>query len=448
MSVKELVHSAWHLLRARLSLSADKASDESIDRDIRAGVEMRGTNLWVLMLAILIASVGLNINSGAVIIGAMLISPLMGPIIGAGYGVGILDTQLIRRSLTNLGVSVFISLLTSTVYFSLSPLTAADSELIARTSPTLWDLLVAFFGGLAGIIAITRKEKSNVLPGVAIATALMPPLCTTGFGLAHSDWSTVGGAFFLFLMNGVFIAFSASLMVRAFHVKKTSYLDRNKANTIRRYVLAIVIATVIPSAYMAYRLVDNEVFKARAKQFAEHELATAATQVIDVKALPAEKKIEATLIGQYLGKDVLDHAASRLEAYGLSATRLVVHQANQERIDVTTLKSSLVSDLYSQSQQLLAEKERRIAILESELGQVKNSAQHPEQLSAEIKLLFPSLRELVISEVAAPAQAAPAPSQRTMVVNAQGHLSSRDKQRLLTWLQARSGYEQVHLFVR
>lgn len=148
---------------------------------LRGDVEMRGTNLWVLMFAIFIASIGLNVNSTAVIIGAMLISPLMGPITGIGYGAGILDLRLVREGLKNLGIATLIGLLTSAAYFSIRPLRSAQSELLARTSPTIWDVLIASFGGLAGIVAATRKHKSNVIPGVAIATALMPPLCTAGF---------------------------------------------------------------------------------------------------------------------------------------------------------------------------------------------------------------------------------------------------------------------------
>lgn len=184
--------------RHRFSLIEDKADDSQIDENLRSGVELRGTNLWVLMFAILIASVGLNVNSTAVVIGAMLISPLMGPIMGIGYGVGIYDAQLIRKSFRNLGIATLISLLVSTLYFILTPLSEAQSELLARTSPTIWDVLIAFFGGMAGIIGATRTKNTNIIPGVAIATALMPPLCTAGYGLANANWSYFFGAFYLY----------------------------------------------------------------------------------------------------------------------------------------------------------------------------------------------------------------------------------------------------------
>jgi uncharacterized hydrophobic protein (TIGR00271 family) len=198
-------HRVWlnlkEIIKDRLSLAEDKADDSVIDERIRADVDMRGTNLWVLIFAIFIASIGLNVNSTAVIIGAMLISPLMGPIMGIGYGAGINDFTLIRRSFLSLVFATFIALLTSTLYFLISPLDTVQSELLARTTPTAWDVLIGLFGGLAGIVALTRKEKSNVIPGVAIATALMPPLCTAGFGLANGNWEFFFGAFYLYTIN-------------------------------------------------------------------------------------------------------------------------------------------------------------------------------------------------------------------------------------------------------
>ena len=188
-------------LRSRFDLSADKASEEEVVDNIRKGVEFKGTNLWVLIFATFVASLGLNVNSTAVIIGAMLISPLMGPIMGMGLSVGINDFELLKRSLRNFGFMVLASIFTSTLYFFISPLSGAQSELLARTTPTTYDVLIAFFGGLAGIVAQSRKDRtSTVIPGVAIATALMPPLCTAGFGLATLQFKYFIGAFYLFFI--------------------------------------------------------------------------------------------------------------------------------------------------------------------------------------------------------------------------------------------------------
>lgn len=184
-------------LRARFSLRADHATEEDIDERIRADVPLQGSKLWILVLAIFIASIGLNVNSTAVIIGAMLISPLMGPIMGIGYGIGMLDVPLIRHASKNLAIATGIAMAASAAHFWLTPLRAVNSELLARTTPTIWDVLIATCGGLAGIIAATRRAKSNVIPGVAIATALMPPLCTAGYGLAIGSWRYFLGAFYL-----------------------------------------------------------------------------------------------------------------------------------------------------------------------------------------------------------------------------------------------------------
>ena len=196
------------------NLEEGKADDDTVIEDIKRGVSFRGTNLWILICAIFIASIGLNMNSAAVVIGAMLISPLMGPIMGVGLGIGIFDLQLIRRALLNLGTAVFISVLTSTIYFLITPLDDAQTEILARTTPTLWDVLIALFGGFAGIIASSRQDKSNAIPGVAIATALMPPLCTAGYGIATGQWAFFMGAFYLFSINSVFITFSTVLIVK------------------------------------------------------------------------------------------------------------------------------------------------------------------------------------------------------------------------------------------
>jgi uncharacterized hydrophobic protein (TIGR00271 family) len=216
---------AVRALRARFSLAQDRASDADIDQRIRNDVEMRGTNLWVLMFAIFIASIGLNVNSIAVIIGAMLISPLMGPIMGIGFGVGTFDLKLVRAGLINFGIASLIALAASAAYFAITPLRVAHSELLARTSPTMWDVLVALFGGLAGIVAVTRRRRSNVVPGVAIATALMPPLCAAGYGLASGTLSYFFGAFYLFTINCVFIAASAALVTRALRVHPRESVD-------------------------------------------------------------------------------------------------------------------------------------------------------------------------------------------------------------------------------
>ena len=201
----------------KFKIDHEKEDLQTVVTNIDNGVVFKGTNLWVLIFAIFVASLGLNVNSTAVIIGAMLISPLMGPIMGIGLAVGISDISLLRKSILNFAIATLVALTTSTIFFLLSPISDAHSELLARTTPTIYDVLIALFGGLAGIVATASKQKGNVIPGVAIATALMPPLCTAGYGLATLQFQFFYGAFYLFIINTVFIALATFIIVRLLH---------------------------------------------------------------------------------------------------------------------------------------------------------------------------------------------------------------------------------------
>lgn len=234
---------------------------------IKADIDFKGYNVWILIFSILIASIGLNVNSGAVVIGAMLISPLMGPILGVGLSLGINDWATMKRSLINFAVMFTVSIITSTIYFSLTPLVDAQSELLARTRPTLLDVFVAFIGGLAGILAANRKIKTNVVPGVAIATALMPPLCTAGFGIATGQWSFFFGAFYLFLINSIFISLATFVIVRFLNFPVKDFVDAQKAKRTRRYIAAVLLIIAGPSTYTFYNVVTESVFNRRAENF-------------------------------------------------------------------------------------------------------------------------------------------------------------------------------------
>ena len=256
--------------RELFDLHEDKERESITIEDISKGVEFKGTNLWVLIFAIFIASIGLNVNSTAVVIGAMLISPLMGPIMGIGLGAGINDFGLIKKAFRNLAIAVAISVLTSSLYFLITPLHEAQSELLARTYPTLWDVLIAFFGGLAGIVVGSRKEKTNAIPGVAIATALMPPLCTAGYGLANLNWYYFFGAFYLFFINSVFISVATFLIVRFLGYPKKHFDDPSMELRVKRYITIFVLVTLIPSVYLAYHLVQRTLFEQNARNFISH----------------------------------------------------------------------------------------------------------------------------------------------------------------------------------
>jgi uncharacterized hydrophobic protein (TIGR00271 family) len=382
----------------RFSLIEDKASDEQIDKSIRAGVELKGTNLWVLMFAIMIASIGLNVNSTAVVIGAMLISPLMGPIMGIGYGVGIYDASLIRKSFRNLAIATVISLAVSTLYFFLTPLSDAQSELLARTTPTIWDVLIALFGGLAGIIGATRTEKNNVIPGVAIATALMPPLCTAGYGLANGNLSFFGGAFYLFSINCVFIAFSVVIIIWFINPSHKQFVDEQTEVKMKRMLSAVVIATMLPSVYLAVSLVRHEIFEANAKHFVSEEFDFPQTHITETDIDPKQKKIELTLIGDFVSKIKLQEIEGRLARAELDGATLIVHQAKDQNVDVTALKANIVSDLYKDNLVSLEQKKQAIEKLQTELDTMKANRATWLDLSAELSAQYPEVQEVYVSD--------------------------------------------------
>ncbi|MBK7308675.1 MAG: TIGR00341 family protein [Chitinophagaceae bacterium] len=235
----------------KFKLNAEKEDLQTVITNIDNGVVFRGTNLWILIFAIFVASLGLNVNSTAVIIGAMLISPLMGPIMGIGLGMGINDVALVRKAVYNYSIATGVALTTSTLFFLLSPLDDAHSEILARTSPNIYDVLIALFGGFAGILATSSKQKGNVIPGVAIATALMPPLCTAGYGLATWQLSFFVGAFYLFIINTVFIALATFIIVRFLHFPY-KHLQTKRADTIaQRIIWFVVLATLLPVYILA-----------------------------------------------------------------------------------------------------------------------------------------------------------------------------------------------------
>lgn len=436
-------------LRHRFSLIEDKAEDAQIDASIRSGVVLRGTNLWVLMFAILIASIGLNVNSTAVIIGAMLISPLMGPIMGIGYGVGIYDQDLIRKSFRNLGIATIISLLVSTVYFLLTPLSDAQSELLARTSPTIWDVLIAFFGGLAGIIGATRSEKTNIIPGVAIATALMPPLCTAGYGLANGNWHFFFGAFYLYSINCVFIAFASILIIWVLNPSHKMFVDERTETRVSRVLTAVVILTLLPSIYLAWKLVKEEVFNANARVFINKELAFEDTHLAERNIDPVKKQIQVTLIGDVISQEKLKDIEARLMMYGLTNTTLLVHQSKDNAVDVTALKSNILNDLYKDNLHVLEEKNKTIQALQSELQGVSAHKEEWRSISAELHAQYPQIREVLFSEAVQWKIGENNPNDKQILVSitASSKLSRNDQYRIIEWLKVRIKTDSIKLIV-
>ena len=277
----------WNILRQKIrkvtNINGHIDTDDAAER-IKNSIWFQGPNVWILAFSIIIASVGLNVNSTAVIIGAMLISPLMGPIIGIGLSLGTYDFDLLREALKNLLIMVLISLAASTFFFLISPLSLVNAtELEARTSPTIYDVLIALFGGLAGILENSRKERGTVLSGVAIATALMPPLCTAGYGLAHLSARFFFGALYLFLINCVFITIATYLMVRYLHFRKVDNPNPVISSRRIRLLSLILFLFIAPSLWSAFNLIRSNNFERNVRDFVTEKRVYGKTYLYDYR---------------------------------------------------------------------------------------------------------------------------------------------------------------------
>ena len=434
-------------LRSRFDLSADKASEEEVVDNIHKGVEFKGTNLWVLIFATFVASLGLNVNSTAVIIGAMLISPLMGPIMGMGLSVGINDFELLKRSLRNFGFMVLASIFTSTLYFFISPLSGAQSELLARTTPTTYDVLIAFFGGLAGIVAQSRKDRtSTVIPGVAIATALMPPLCTAGFGLATLQFKYFIGAFYLFFINTVFIAIATFIVVRFLHYSKKEFVDKNREMRVRRSILLIVLVTIIPSVVIGYRIVKRSLFENDVKRYVNTVFQFPKTKVIEHTGIyrpdNGESYVEIYLIGEPISDEMIENARLQMPQYNLRDVRLVVRQSGEtDNLNFSTLQTGY--------QELLSEKNIRIRELETKLSAFATDTLAVRDITVEMRTLVPDLHDVTLSKaVRYNTDKTPADTLVLCVMhlNKGKKLAAGERERIEQWLRVRTKTDSLKLY--
>lgn len=427
-----------------------EGEQETID-SIKKGVEFKGTNLWVLIFATFIASLGLNTNSTAVIIGAMLISPLMGPIMGFGLGLGISDFELIKRSFRNFAIATVFSVITSSIYFLISPISEAQSELLARTQPTLYDVLIAFFGGLAGIVASSTKSKGNVIPGVAIATALMPPLCTAGFGLATGNLYYFFGAFYLYFINSVFISLATYLVVRVLKYPKKIFLDKEREKRVTRYVGIIVIFTLVPSLFLSYRLVTTTYFNQQVLNYINTELAFPNTQILSktITNTSDKKEIKVVLIGDNVSDSTIESARNRLSNYGLKDVSLVVQQGfSEQETDINKLKSLLMQDLYKNSEQVLRTQAMQIDSLQRELKSYHDDRLLAEQIKPEVKVLFPFVREISCTHTCLiPVDSDTQKPIMLIYVKSSEKISAENKRKLTEWLSARTQVKTIKLLI-
>lgn len=436
-------------LKEYLDLRKDKDNELATVDSIRKGVEFKGANLWILIFAIFMASLGLNVNSTAVIIGAMLISPLMGPIMGVGLSVGLNDFELMKRSLKSFLITTLFSVTTATIFFLISPVAEGQSELLARTSPTIYDVFIALMGGLAGVTALSTKEKGNVIPGVAIATALMPPLCTAGYGLATGNLIYFLGAFYLYFINSVFISLATFLGVRVMHFQRKEFVDKNREKKVRKYIVLIAVLTMCPAAYLTVGIIQDTFFEGAANRFINEQLSFENTQVVDKKIHHDGKgrEIRVVLIGQEVPEASIAIARGKMKDYKLDDTKLIVLQGmNNAAVDISSIRAMVMEDFYKNSEERLVQQKQRIASLEQSLERYKAFDELGRTIVPELKVLYPTVKSVSISHaIELAVDSARADTVTLAVLKFGKQPDAREKGKIAEWLKARTKAKRLRL---
>lgn len=446
-------HSFSQYLRTKLAhllrLGEDAAPEEEVIEGIRNGVEFRGAKLWILVLAIFVASLGLNTNSAAVIIGAMLISPLMGPIIGMGLGAGIYDFQLLKRSWHSYITATLFSVATATIYFYITPMAEAQSELLARTSPTIYDVLIALCGGLAGIIALSSSSQrtGNVIPGVAIATALMPPLCTVGFGIATANWTYAAGALFLFTINTIFIAFATLIgarLIMRFH--KKTFVDAAREKKVKRITASLVLLTVIPAGILTFGMVRQNYFEHQVNRFIQQEMHFEHTQVVSHRTDFKDRSFKVVLIGEEVDSLTLKKLSALLPEHKLEGVKMQVIQGTNN-FDYEELSSRIQASGDKELQQdkvIMTQQNVHITELEHELQPFTQTNALSTEILPELQILYPQVQHLTMA-LGMQASGDSTLQRHIALIGLEGNLKKEEQERLSQWLSQRSGIEDIHI---
>lgn len=438
MQTKNTINTILHYF----NLDSEIDDFETIHQNIIKDIEFRGTNLWILMFAIIVASIGLNMNSTAVVIGAMLISPLMGPINGMGYSIATYNFPLLRRSLKNYAFAVAASLLASFMYFLISPISTAHSELLARTSPSIYDVLIAFFGGLAGIVALTSKQKGNVIPGVAIATALMPPLCTAGYALATAQFNYFFGALFLFTINTVFIGISSVLISQILKFPFRTLVQEDRKKQVNKWISIVIIIILIPSIYFGYSLVQKERFQENANLFVKSIDIMGDNYLLNHEIRSAKKEI--VLI--YGGHAITDRDRNKINEqalnFDLKDTKIII----QEGFNFNDVNSQMNENL-SLNEEIIRLKSI-IERMEAKQDSIAQRNDLGKELLAELNILYPEVSACTFSESKEFNKADKIQPTALVVLKANQPISEESKQRILMWLQKRLKNENVNLFIQ
>lgn len=421
-----------------VDLHQGEEDKKKVMENVISNISFRGSNLWILTCAILIASVGLNVNSTAVVIGAMLISPLMGPILGAGFSLGIFNFELFKKSLKNLAIATAVGLFTSTLYFYLTPFKETQSEILARTSPNIYDILIAFFGGLVGVIAITRVEKGNPIPGVAIATALMPPLCTAGYGLAVGNFKFFFGALFLYTINCVFICIATFLIVKYLKYPPQKQVDVAQQKKIRYLITSIILALILPSVYFAYQLREQKIYEQRVDRFVTNEFKNKGFTVLFNKSTlnTSPKKLDLGFLNDKFTPEEIKFLNKRLVEYDITDTKLNIRQ------DTTDLKK-LIRNEINFGKSGMSQKELKIAALEQKL---KSNQYDNKSILGEAKILFPEIQNLSIENHSFTIKKDSITVIPVLIYQSKEELSKASKEKMSLWLQKKLSKETIEIY--
>ncbi|MCO6148400.1 TIGR00341 family protein [Flavobacterium sp. NRK1] len=426
-----------------LNLKEGENDREKTLESIKTNISFKGANLWTLACAIIIASVGLNVNSTAVIIGAMLISPLMGPIVGAGFALGVFDFTLLKKSLRNLLNATLVSLIVSTLYFLISPFKDVQSELLSRTSPNIYDIFIAFFGGLVGVIAVTRTEKGNPIPGVAIATALMPPLCTAGYGLATLQWSYFFGAAYLYCINCVFIGIATFIIVKYLKYPPKKQVDEKQQRQVKIMIWVLTTVMLLPSSYLAYSLYMEQQFRKNSNIFIENEFAdkgyTVVFKKINFKTEP--KTIELAMLNKRFEKNEIADLDKKInENRYLKGADLIIRQDTTDRL--SALKGDILRQVKGDENEL-NQKDVKIIQLEKELE--KNHFDN-KKLLKEARAIFPAINSLSVSNHEMATGKDSLFTITAVIYQSNKKLPDADSKRFKNWLNERLSVKNVQVF--
>lgn len=434
-------------LKERFSFAEDKDNEYEIVEAIRKGVPFKGVNLWMLIFATLIASVGLNVNSTAVVIGAMLISPLMGPIMGLGLGAGINDIKLVNNAFKNLAIAVAFSVLTSAIYFYFTPLTQVQSELLSRTSPTFWDVLIALFGGLAGVLVGSSKEKGNAIPGVAIATALMPPLCTAGYGLATLNMSFLFGALYLFFINSVMISASTFVVVQILNFKHVEYMDSAREKTVKRIIYGMLFVTIVPSFYLGFNIVKQSGFEINADKYIRNEFSNEPYYVLNKQFVYNNRKDNEIIlyVGGFMDSAALANKEIALQNYDLQTSKLVVKQGTQLQ-EILKAEQHEMDQLSVAHANEVSAKDSMIVLLESELRANEEKHMSAKTIVEELKVFYPDISAFSVTNSVVYSDKDSIPSDVNLVyIESDKKYKDQDYERILQWLEARLNTKNIKI---